>query len=295
MSCMLARAREKLTVALSKIKRDYEDAIKSGGTEAAHSLIRSKKLIGHLHEYIKNELILNGVDSTKIYPPLGQSRPELKMVGFLKSKAQDICVLPSPPRREVVKEGVLIGQEDPVGRAIMNESISINIRSQLSSLGKNFDTLYERTFAEALNLHMRAPKLVMGEMYMVPFMAYDADAINRREVDWTEPLPLKYIPAFRELNFRERDDVDAHKYERVCLLIVDFRKDPPEVIDSSEAFASYETLDEETVKKATLSGLTISDFFSDLLKIYDKRNSILSSNRSMKIYSKPQHQSTLNE
>ena len=128
MSRMAAHAREKLTATLSRIKRDYEDAIESGGTRATHSLIRSKKLIGHLHEFIKSELILNGVNSTKIYPPLGQSGPELKMVGFLKSKDQDICVLPSPPKREVVKDGVLIGEEDqekvvePVGYKTKKET-----------------------------------------------------------------------------------------------------------------------------------------------------------------------------
>jgi hypothetical protein len=274
-----------LVATLSLIKEDYEKAIRSEGTEAAHSLIRSQKLIGHLHEYIKKEFVKYGVDPAKIYPPLGRSSPELKMVGFLKSKDQDICILPSSPKSETVKDGVLVGEVDPIGKEIMNEAISINLRSQLSSLGKNFDTLYERTFAEALNLHMRAPKLVMGEIYMIPYVGYDADAINKKEVAWKEHLPTKYVPAFKELNNREKSDADAHKYERVCLLVVDFRENPPEVLDFIKNFSEDQSLP-GVPNGVPLSGLTMSNFVPDLLRIYNKRHSTLGRKCSLKIYSK---------
>ena len=272
--------KDKLLVdTLARIKNEYEETIVSGGRDEVHALIRSQKLIRHLHEYIKTKLVSHRIHPSKIYPPPNASKPELKMTGFLKKKDQDISVLPKPPKREIVEEGVLLGEEDSVGKELMNKSISINIRSQLSSLGKNFDTLFERTFAEALNLHLRAPKLIMGEVYMVPYIAYDPDAIKNNRIAWKEPLPLKYIPAFSMLNNRKSEENDEYKYERLCFLIVDFRKSPPEVINSLKPFIDDEIVDPKTANRFSLSGLFIFDFISDILKIYRKRHGSLESVR----------------
>ena len=260
---------------LSRIKKYYEEAIVSGGRPEATALIRSKKLIGQLHEYIKTELVSHGVHPSKIYPPPGVSRPELKMTGFLKEKDQDICVLLKPPKTEVVDVGVLMGEKDKVGKENMNKGISINIRSQLSSLGKNFDTLFERTFAETLNLHLRAPKLVMGEVYMIPLVAYDPDAMKKKGIAWKEPLPLKYIHSFEMLNNRKSEKNDAYKYERVCLLIVDFRKDPPEVVTTVKKLIDAKIVDSRIAKRFSLAGLSISNFIPDILRIYEKRHGSL--------------------
>lgn len=266
-----------------RIKRMYEKAIKKGGRDEVHSLIRSKKLIDCIHEFIKHELIIQGVDPSKIIPPIGQTKPEVKMSGFLKRKDQDISVLSETPREEVIEDGVLIGEKDIVGKNIMNKSISINIRSQLSSLGKNFDTLYERTFAEALNLHLRAPSLVMGEVYMVPLVAYDPDKINKKKIAWKEWLPVNYIPAFQALNNRGSDDGDKYKYERVCLLIIDFRKTHPKVIDNVQTFIDEGLIGEERANKFSLSRLTMHDFVSDLLETYKNRHGGLDTLKSVRI------------
>lgn len=263
---------ENLTDTLLKIKKDYENAIITGGRRAATSLIRSIKLIGHLHEFIKNELVSQGIHPSKIYPPPGIPRPELKMTGYLKTKSQDVCVLPQMPKSEVIDEGVLIGETDKIGKEIMNKSISINIRSQLSSLGNNFDTLYERTFAEALNLHIRAPKLIMGEVYMVPLIAYDPREMNHNSIDWREKLPNKYIPAYQMLANRETDTNSEYKYERLSLLIVDFREDPPKVINSLKPLIDNEIISRKYVEKYSLSSISITDFVPDILKIYEKRH-----------------------
>lgn len=266
-----------------RIKKMYEKAIKKGGRDGVHSLIRSKKLIDCIHEFIKHELIRQGVDPAKITPPLGQTKTEVKMSGFLKRKYQDISILSEAPREEVIEDGVLIGEKDIVGKDIMNKSISINIRSQLSSLGKNFDTLYERTFAEALNLHLRAPGLVMGEVYMVPLVAYDPDKINKKKISWKEWLPVNYIPAFQALNNRGADDGDKYKYERVCLLIIDFRKIHPKVIDNVQTFIDEGLIGEERANKFSLGGLTMHDFVSDLLETYKNRHGSLDTLKSVRI------------
>ena len=258
------------------IKKMYEDAIKTNGRDGVHSLIRSKKLIDCIHEFIKKELVYNGVNASKIIPPIGLTKPEIKMAGFLKRKDQDITVLPEiPSEEEVIGEGVLIGEKDKIGKKIMNRSISINIRSQLSSLGKNFDTLYERTFAEALNLHLRANKLVTGEVYMVPLVAYDPDKIDSKEIEWREKLPIGYIPAFQALNNRQSETDDDYKYERVCLLIIDFRTNPPKIINSVQELIDEGVITEENSEKFSLSKLTIGNFVSDILDSYNKRHGSL--------------------
>lgn len=55
-------------------------------------------------------------------------------------------------------DGILKGERDKYGFEFTEHTLSVNVRSQLSSIAKNFDTLYERTFAEAINLHLRCEK-----------------------------------------------------------------------------------------------------------------------------------------
>lgn len=261
-----------IEVKLLEMKKLYEETIKSSGRKGVHSLIRSQKLINILHNYIKEQLVSFGVNPSKIQPPINETKPELTMAGFLKKKSQDISIISKDFKEEEIKEGVLIGQKDEIGKGILSKSISINVRSQLSSIAKNFDTLYERTFAEALNLHLRIPELVMGEVYLVPLVAYDPDKMNHKKIGWKEKLPITYIPAFRELNNRESPDIDDYKYERVCLLIVDFREDNPVIIENSEQLYKMGWIKKEEINLFSLEGLGIKDFVKDLLKSYEKRH-----------------------
>jgi hypothetical protein len=272
-----------INAVILRIKRMYEEAIVSGGRDRVHSLIRSKKLIDCIHEFIKQELVKQGVDASKIIPPLGETKPELKMAGFLKRKSQDISVLSQIPKTEIIDEGVLIGEKDKISKEVMDNSISINIRSQLSSLGKNFDTLFERTFAEALNLHLRAKKLIMGEVYTVPLIAYDPDKMNKKKIGWREWLPVNYLPAFQALNNRKDDEDDDYKYERVCLLIIDFRQNPPKIVDSMQDFIDEGVVDKELAKKFSMEGLDIKNFVSDILAAYKKRHGNLDSLKAVRI------------
>ena len=227
---------------LTHIKTAIETAISQNGRAGAESLIRSGSVINYIHEYIKNEFIAAGINPDYVYPRLGRSAPEIRMTGALKKKDQDICIIPSDFKPEQITEGVMEGEIDGVGQDLMNRSISINIRSQMSSISKNFDTLYERTFAEPLNLHLRAPRLVTGDIYMIPVRAYDPDAMMDRLVAFREYLPKKYIPAFQLLNNLASPDVDFYKYERVCLLIADFRPDRPVVLHSPDLLLEEELI-----------------------------------------------------
>jgi hypothetical protein len=161
--------------AVNNFKALIEGSIQQGGIGAKEAMIRSSRPINNIHEAVKSALINSGIQPQRIFPPLGASSPEMKLAGFLKHKHQDVCVAPHGhnPENEIMQEGLLQEAADYYGKAYTERVISINVRSQMSSLAKNFDTLYERTIAEAQNLHVRCPKMVLGEVYMIAVKEYN--------------------------------------------------------------------------------------------------------------------------
>ena len=253
---------------LLRIKTEFENAILSAtldsktyqnGNLAKQALIRSQRLIGYIHEDIKNELVKNGINPNNIFPPPRTITPEIKIKGFLKSKNQDISVSPyvnllSASKRVSVK---------------WEEVMTINIRSQLSSLQKNIDTLYERTFAEALNLHLKYPKQVLGEVYLIPTHEYDDISMKNNKVRFKKVSKIEeYIKMFQQINDRESSGVDEYKYERVCLLISDFRKDPPKLYQTTQSLIENGLISDNRLEVEKLSYDT---FVKDLLAIYSLR------------------------
>lgn len=143
-----------LQEAINEIKKLVENAIEKNGTTGKNNLIRSQKPIKLLHDVVKSELIKNNVKADLIIPKLGESNGELALAGFFKRKNQDVSVMPNSLKKEeeiLDFQGILYGQKDEFGLKFTEQTLTINVRSQLSSSAKNFDTLYERTFAEALN------------------------------------------------------------------------------------------------------------------------------------------------
>jgi hypothetical protein len=263
-----------ITQTLKQIKKLYEQVSKESGTEGTISEIRASKIIMPVHEYIKAELISKGINPHKMFPSLGSKKPEIKLKGYLKCKDQDILVLPVKPTKEQIKKTKSL---EILAEENKTRLLSINVRSQLSSLGKNYDTLFERTFAEALNLHLENRLLVLGEVYLVPLVAYDPDARGTETPKFKEVLPaLKYIRSFQQINSRNSNgEGDEYKYERVCLLIVDFRKDPPRVINTVSELVKEGIVSEEEAKQISLQNLTLFDFVDDLLNIYERRHGSL--------------------
>lgn len=226
------------------------------GNKAKEALIRSQRLINYLHNIIKNEFINCGVDPEKLYPPLDLTKPEITIQGFLKRKNQDICIVPNP---EIIRT-----------QSGMEKVLTVNVRSQLSSLKKNIDTLYERTFAEALNLHLKYPKQCLGEVYLIPTHEYDDRAmVNNRILFKNVSNIAYYLKMFQAINNRIDYNKDAYKYERVCLLIVDFRQASPILYTNIEDLINDGLVPEDI--KPTLEHLTFSNFAKDMLSIYSKR------------------------
>ncbi|MEG1737486.1 MAG: hypothetical protein RR137_00085 [Odoribacter sp.] len=266
-----------LQEAVNKIKSTIEEAIITGGSEAKNNLIRSQQPIKLLHEVVKSELIKNKVNEQLLNPPLGKNAGELKLAGFFKHKDQDICITPNDINKineKLLFEGILYGTNDIFGKEFTEKTLSINVRSQLSSSSKNFDTLYERTFAEALNLHLRCPKMVLGEFYMIAVKEYDSNAANNKQVAFRKKSNIKkhiekYLLSFNAINNRNSIDTDPYKYEKICLLIVDFDQKEPKIYNTNKELIADGLLPEKSI--ASIENLNFVDFVSNLLCIYNKR------------------------
>lgn len=234
---------------LQEMKNIYEDAIRNGEYT---SLIRSKRLINLLHEYVIEEL------KKRVEPSWVVT--DKKVYGFPKTKEQDIIIQPPQNGRNVSVGPIL----------------AVNVRSQLSSIEKNYDTLFERIFAEALNLHNRFPYMVLSYLYLLPKVGYNPDAAKENRVELSERYNLeKYILSFLSIASRTSPNDVPWKYERVCLLIVDFEKSPPEVMDDMRIFVNEGLVSEKFAQLYTFEKLSIKDFFDELYKIMMERYYLL--------------------
>lgn len=259
--------------AVEGFKYLIESSILEGGIKAKEAMIRSSRPINNIHEAVKSELIRKGIPPRRIYPKLGETKPELKLAGFIKQKNQDVCVIPEDqlPVSEVMTEGILREETDYYGKEYTEKTISINIRSQMSSLAKNFDTLYERTIAEAQNLHVRCPKMVLGEVYMIPVKEYNASIMDNNEISFIDNIGAveKYIKSFQAINGRRDYSREDYKYERVCLLLVDFSQSPVKIYKSNDDLIRDGLISRDS--DASITELSWDSFIQSILEIYSLR------------------------
>ena len=255
-------------------KNLIENSIRTGGVKGKKSLITSSQLINLIHDAVKYELQQYGVYPNQIVPHFGERKPEIKLAGFLKQKDQDICVVPANISKVpiIIDWGPMAFQKkkDPYGYEYSNNTLVINVRSQMSSLGKNADTLFERTFAEAQNLHMRYPNMVLGEVYLIPVYEYDNEAVKENKVAFksTQSDVEKYISFFNSINGRKVDG-EAYMYERCTLLVVDFSQERPRLFRNSQELKEAGIISQDfPIEYETLG---FDGFIRDILEIYNKR------------------------
>lgn len=262
---------------VNEIKKSIEKAITTAGTDGKNNLIRSQKPIKLLHEVVKSEFIRNNVNANLLSPKLSESNGELGLAGFFKKKNQDVSVVSNGLEKNKEKlnfQGILYGTNDSFGLDFTEHTLTVNVRSQLSSSAKNFDTLYERTFAEALNLHLRCPKMVLGEFYMISVNEICSTSANSKTVLYKKPKKVskhieKYLLSFAAINGRKSISSDHYKYERVCLLIVDFSQNIPKIYNTDAELIADNLLPENTI--ASIENLSFPNFISDLLDTYSTR------------------------
>lgn len=272
---------------LKNIKHNIEECIITGrngdkqfdnGLRAKESFIKSSKLIGLLHETVKYDLIEHGVYPENIFPPYGSTTPEIKLAGFLKQKDQDITVVPKniiPTPIEITwgplsHECIIYNY----GLEYTRRSLVINVRSQLSSLAKNTDTLFERTFAEAMNLHLIYNDMVLGDVYLIPVYEYEQTAAKNNKVKFsTHKTDLeKYISFFTSISGRQDSITDEFKYERCALIIADFSKEIPILYSTTKQLKDANLISEDF--DLELADISYSNMIDDLLSIYSQRFNI---------------------
>ncbi|GAA0430458.1 hypothetical protein GCM10008983_03600 [Lentibacillus halophilus] len=244
----------------------------NNGLEAKTSLIRKSTLINYIHEFVKHEMVDNNIRSETIFPPLGQTKPELKVTGMFKQKDQDICAKPTNigAEKTLVNWGPMVHSNlyCADGPNLSEQILSVNVRSQLSSLAKNTDTLFERMFAEALNLHITYPKMVLGEIYIIPVYEYDETAMKHNRVAFKQSQTdlEKYINFFHFLSGRDDIDEDKHKYERCALVIIDFSR------PHAKVYKTTQELKEDGLVRQTydteLADISTDNFISELIDIH---------------------------
>lgn len=277
-----------LQKAVNEIKTELETAISTAtyngskytnGQEAKEALIRSQNLILKIHEVVKvsflDEISKYRKDFS-IFPPIGARSPEMAVYGLLKGKKQDVVVMfdDVPHNGNHISEGPLAGSYDPVGKEKAEKSIVVGVRSQLSSVAKNFDTLMERSFAETLNLRLRLPNLIMGDVYLIPVVEYDDVLMKKNIVGWKRDVIAidKFISTFLAISNRSyiKSDPEVYKYERVALVVVDFRQNPPKIFLSTNELKAGGFVSSKFDKK--YESLSPINFVQDILDIYKKRH-----------------------
>ena len=140
----------------------------------------------------------------------------------------------------------------------------------MSSLAKNTDTLFERTFAEALNLHLRYPDVVLGEVYLIPIHEYDEQSVEQNKVFFSSRQTNleKYISFFNAINNRLASG-PAYAYERCSLLIVDFNQSQPKLYKNSEELKDDGFIPNDF--DIEYESLNFQNFAKDILEVYKER------------------------
>jgi len=260
--------------AVDNFKELIESSVYEGGNKSKTAMIRSSRPILNIHEAVKSQLILAGVNPKLIFPPLTDRKPELKLAGGLKQKDQDICIIPNNvnQKSEILTKGLLMGVEDVYGEEFTKKTLTINVRSQISSIQKNFDTLYERIISEAQNLHDRCPNMVLGEVYLIAVPEYNDKEFGNNKCVFKNINPKiveKYIKSFQAITNRVEFDKSFYQYEATCLLIVDFSRRIPKIYHSTNELIADGLLPENTTVR--YEGLDWVNFSNKLLKIYTER------------------------
>ncbi len=260
--------------AVINFKKLIDNSIIEGGNKAKTAIIRSSRPILNIHEAVKNQLVQSGVNKELIFPPLSKRKPELKLAGGLKQKDQDVCVAPNNinHQSEMLTIGLLKGTLDKYGEEYTKRTLTINVRSQISSIQKNFDTLYERTISEAQNLHDRCPEMVLGEVYLIAVPEYNDKEFENNKCVFKNISPKiveKYIKSFQAITNRTELDKFFYQYEATCLLIVDFSRKVPKIYHTTSELIADGLLPSDTTIK--YEGLEWSSFSKKLLKIYTER------------------------
>ena len=109
---------------------------------------------------------------------------------------------------------------------------------------------------------------------MIPVYEYDDKLVKQHRIGFKDNAKVashieKYIRSFSAVNNRTSVDGEDYKYERVCLLIVDFSQTYPKIYNTTEELLSDGLLSLKST--ATIDNMNFPTFADTLLSIYKER------------------------
>lgn len=137
-------------------------------------------------------------------------------------------------KREVEKGGLILAGEAKILTSHKFKDMDVSlvhptsgpllivcVRSQMSSLSKNFLNYYEMEVGDVSAIHERYPLCVVGLIYLHPAKSI-VDGKSSETFDFTRAEKM-----FSRIAGREKGTDPLGHYEEIAYLKVDFEKDPP--------------------------------------------------------------------
>lgn len=185
--------------------------------------IRGQNFIKLLHNYCIQELRVRGIEK----PGLSLNG-EIKVLTSHKFKDMDVALV------------------HPTSGPLL----IVCVRSQMSSLSKNFLNYYEMEVGDVSAIHERYPLCVVGLIYLHPSKSIVAGK-EKETFDFNRAEKM-----FKLISGREKSSDQNGHYEEIAYLKVDFESNPP-ILDQN--FPTNENL-------------RLTDFFDKLVDKFDERN-----------------------
>ena len=216
----------------SKVTAEMKRLLLEGQTDKGHNTnVRKQTVIRLLHDYLVKKL--QEKTGFKLREECKEKDmvfidTEVKIPGFHKVKNVDIAIVHK-------RAGPLL---------------LISVKSLMSSITNNFTNVYEEAIGDAISLHERYPYLIYGYVIIFPTEVLIRD----------ETFNLDYYEGFlRKINKRIDEQDKDKKYERVSMVVSDFKAEPPKL----------------TSKHPSDKDLRIETFIHDICEMLKERYEML--------------------
>lgn len=166
---------------------------------------------------------------------------------------------------KAIREGVQVIEEAPiygshkkkdvdiaVVHPINGPLLTIGVRSQMGSVGKNALTYYQDIIGECISLQERFPMMTMGYVYLHPTETHDGESPNHE----------RYSRMYSAISCRDdrlyKNQVGS--YDQFAYMVVDFTCDPPALRDEIVSGAAPET------------DMSVYTFVDRMIQTFNRRN-----------------------
>jgi len=103
----------------------------------------------------------------------------------------------------------------------------------MTKISANQDTIFERAYAESVNLKMPI-NFIIGEVFVLPYYEINHEKCKQNIIDYKKQIDLNwFFSHYTKVNLREDlsiTDKNFVKYDKLCILIIDFRETPAKIV-----------------------------------------------------------------